>query len=234
MVKAQLLVAASENTDLMDLPAFQRALTYVTVEPLSSFGCVVARNRSDLAGRFLSGECDVGVCVDPDVAFTELLLSKVVNRARETRGIAGGTYSHKILGYNVVPKGGHSGEMEPQSVNLGPKSMDGPLEVDAVPSGLMAVHRDVFLAIPKNFPELITPLWTTPVYWFRERRISIPGGSYFLSCDYSFCSYARDSGCKVELVPSAVAGHKGKPWWEPFGSEPEEGFKKFVIGGEGV
>lgn len=231
------MIAAPVNVDPMELPAFRRALEYVTHGPLSSFGCVVAKNRSDLGGRFLSGSCDVGVYVDPDVDFTELLISQVVDRARKTRGIAGGTYSHPELGYNIVPTGGHTlkeGEMNIQFVHLGPKSPDPPLVVDAVPTGLMAVHRDVFLKIPERFPLLKTPKGTSPVYWFRERRISVPGGSFFNSSDYSFCSYARDSGCVVELVPSVVAGHRGEPWWSPIGFEPEKGFVKFEMIARGM
>lgn len=237
MIDAQILLSASESTDPMKLPAFKCALTYMTREPIASFGCSVARNRSDLAGQFMAGDCDVGVCLDPDVDFTERLVSLVVDRARETKGVAGGTYSHPELKYNVVPLGGHTlkaGSTPTQRVRLGPGSPDGPLSVDAVPTGLMAIHRDVFEAIYNFFPLLRTPGDTAPAYWFRERRLPIDGGSFFLSSDYSFCSYARDVGSKVELIPSAVAGHKGKPWWAPLGREPVGGYVEVDIGDAGV
>lgn len=232
------MIAAAVDADLESAPAFGRALGYLTREPIAEFGCCVARNRSAAASRAMQEtDADVLISVDPDVDYDETHLAALAARVRETNGIAGGLYSHAETMYNFAPSGAHTlldGESRTEFFQIGPRSPQGPTRVDAIGTGCLAAHRSVYERILTVHPELILAQHEDiAAHWYYERMIDAVGGMHCLSEDYSFCSYARDAGCAVEIMPGIVLGHRGEPWWQPLGCEPECGHKTLKITSQG-
>lgn len=202
-----------------------------------SFGCDVGRNRSALVCEAIRAtDADVLVSWDPDVEFEQHHLDAIVERARETRGICGGLYSHVATMYNFAPDGAHTlpaNESRSGIFRIGPAAPNKPMLVDAVGTGFLAAHRSVYERTLRVHPELRLVNQSSSAHWYYQRMVPAVGGMHCLSSDYSFCSYARDSGVPVEILPNVVLGHRNQPWWQPLGREPECGYATIKITSHG-
>lgn len=228
MIDAQICLSVGDNVDPSKIPSLRLAAPELAFAPAVAVGCDVAWNRSCAATDGLTARTsDVLVSIDPDVAWDTTQLSAIVDRARETRGIAAGLYSHEEMPFNFVPFGGHTGRApRAEGYLVGPGSPQGPTEVDAGATGFLAAHVDVYRAILEAHPELrLDPAEGVIGHWYQQRLVPGPQGSRRLSSDYSFCSYARDAGCAVEILPKIALGHRGKKWWEHLSpAAPSDGF----------
>ena len=196
---------------------------YLRHEPKVNTASEQSLARSCLAEYALGKSSDVVLGIDTNIKFGFEDCHRVITRARETRGIAAGFYPHPKMKYNVHLRGTHTTQerLIQQTFEIGPNSTMGPQLVDAIGTGFMAIHRDVFARIPIKFPYLRTPLGLSRAAWFHQHMIPIKNGSFWLSSDHSFCFYAREAGCVVEGVPSVAVGHR-EPWWRK-GEEPSSG-----------
>lgn len=190
---------------------------------------LVTRARNSIANAFLDSDCTHLLFLDVDLEFNPddilRMLSYSVHRNMELIGLP---YSKKAINWDVVADAVQNGvpanELEnvtaPVAANFNPLVADfdvnQPVEVLHVATGLMLIHRNVFLKLADAHPEWKYQLMKdeqrnlirTTAYAFFRNGIDEHTGTY-LSEDYAFCNDWRDLGGKAWLCPWAKTSHMG-------------------------
>lgn len=172
---------------------------------------LISRSRSRIVSNWYRfTEEDVFLMIDDDVVFEPRGAERVIQLAREKRGIAVAAYP--------VKDGGHLAcrRFPGQEILFGPDSP--PVEIIYPATGFMAVHRDVIKAMieaktPEGKPHFplcdangLSPMWP----FFDPFTLTYENGqSEYLSEDYAFGEVARQLGFKVWLDPSVTLFHMG-------------------------
>jgi GT2 family glycosyltransferase len=166
---------------------------------------LITRSRSRVVSDwYRETNEDVFLMVDDDVVWKPEDAVKVVELAREKRGIAIGAYAVKD-GRHLACR-----RFPDQVILFGEDSP--PVEIQWPATGFMAVHRDVLdamVAHPETFPLCdvgIAPTWM----FFDAFTIRHEDGHHEpLSEDYAFGYRARELGFGVWLDPSVILWHMG-------------------------
>ena len=182
---------------------------------------LITRSRSALMTKFLIDKTqhDVFVTIDDDIVFSPADLFKIIEGARRTRGIYGGTY----LTHGVTP------HLTCRPLIRSPELMfkaayePDPVEVEYISTGFVAIHRDVVEAVAAgeyedadgkhrlhacqrggNDDGVIIP-------FFSDMTIEeAPGVFHYLSEDWAFVERARQLGTKVYVDQSIILQHMGE------------------------
>jgi hypothetical protein len=166
---------------------------------------LISRVRSRAVSQWLqTTDEDVFLMIDDDIAFKREDAAKVVDLARQKRGIACGAYSVRDGGHlacrTLVPG---------ERIRFGDEAE--PMEIRWAATGFMAAHRDVIEAIAATMPicqnnggQDFWPLFM-PAVITGEDDVSI-----YLSEDYAFCQRAKDLGFEVWMDPSVGLIHYGQ------------------------
>ena len=162
---------------------------------------LIDRARSRAASYFLLNSKDDVLCfLDEDVIFKPSDLTKIIDAIACGADICGGPYIQKgTLGKTWV-------QFDGQEITFGKGSK--PVEVEAVATGFMAIHRRVFEQLAKDLP-LCHP-GTINFYPFFQPFPALKKGKWvYLGEDWAMCERARKVGFKVFLEPSIFLGHEG-------------------------
>jgi hypothetical protein len=167
----------------------------------------------------LKTDADVFMMLDPGTIAPPEDFQALVDRARETKGICGGLYSHETMMYNFHGEGAHTrpkGEYVPRVYRIGPQAPAIPIEVDAIGTGMLAFHRDVLEGVQACYPELRTCNQEFEHHTFYGAMLPTGGETFhYLDEDHAFCWRAKRLGFKVELMPNIVCADEWTPWWHP-------------------
>lgn len=163
---------------------------------------LVSRVRSIAVSQWLrETDSDVFLMIDDDIIFKPEDAQRVVDLAREKRGIACGAYP---------VRGGAHLACRPwdTTVVFGPDKP--PVEIEYAATGFLAAHRDVCEAIAATLP--LTHAWETWAFWplFWPSIKGADGAAEYLSEDWAFCQRARDLGFGVWLDPRVELTHMGQ------------------------
>jgi hypothetical protein len=137
-----------------------------------------------------------------DAAFAMDTIPRLLSWRKE---IVAGVYAGRALGLPMInqsdlnPKSGADKETA-ERIRKG--IAHGLVEQDWVPTGCMMIHRKVFEAIRKRFPNLAPRSKGSPWGWFNME--------HDMGEDVSFCLRARQSGYKCYLDQELVLAHIGK------------------------
>lgn len=181
---------------------------------------LIARSRSMQMTKWYDQmpDADVMVTIDDDIQFDPEDLWKIVEGARETRGIYGGAYVTRSQTPHL------SSRMLPNTPELIFQKTDirRPIEFQYVATGFMAIHRDVVEAMVHG--EFRDADGTHRLHrcdkgtsmhdflpFYDTFTVQEPDGSYhWLSEDWAFCERARQLGFKCWIDQSIVLGHVGQ------------------------
>ena len=159
---------------------------------------LIGRSRSLMCTEFLKTDADVMVIIDDDIVFEPDDFWKIVEGARETRGIYGGAYvtrsTEPHISSRALPDTG------PQRFAKTPERR--PIEYQYLATGFWAMHRDVLEAmIGAEFTdaygghkiELVEIGADRPFYPFFQPFTTREddGRLHYLSEDWAFCNRAR-------------------------------------------
>lgn len=233
----QILISAPNQYDIKRTPCITGIKRMkLKQQPLTVRGADVAKQRDMLAYGALTTDADVFLYIDLDIGFSPKDARRVTERARETQGIAGGAYAHPVMTFNFHGAGSHEASDEVhETITIGPSSPQGPVAVDALGTGFLAVHRSVFERIGEQFPELRLRNDNERSHaWFRKALFTSEAGSVELSEDHSFCWRARQAGVPVELLPSVALEHRNRPWYETLSDSPQDGKKTIAFYWQGL
>lgn len=163
---------------------------------------LIDRARSRVASYFLLDRTeDVLLFIDDDIVFEPADAIKLIDCVVNGADVAGANYLQKgTLEKTYVPFDG-------QSVTFSKDAK--PVEVEAVSSGFMAIHRRVFEKLSKTVP-LCHPGTLNFYPFFQPYPTEKNGRWIYLSEDWALCTKARDAGFKIFLDPSIYLGHKGE------------------------
>jgi hypothetical protein len=182
---------------------------------------LITRARNMLAHLFLASDCDRLLFVDADVAFDA---EDVVRMLASDKDVIGGLYAKKAIDWGRVHAAAlqgvpaqHLSEFASDYVVRGdvPRAHDGPVEVEAIGTGLLMIHRRVFEAMRPHAQT--KPLGSSllgqlgpadDVTFYFETGFSSTTKE-FLSEDYMFCQTWRELGGKVYAAPWVRTLHIG-------------------------
>ena len=163
---------------------------------------LIDRARSRAASYFLfERDEEVLLFLDDDVVFDSAAAIKLIDDIESGADIAGGMYVQK-------------GTLEKTCVFFDGQTVafkkDAPrVEVEAVATGFMAIHRRVFQKLTETVP-LCHP-GTLNFYPFFQPFPAMKQNRWvYLSEDWAFCDRAKAAGFKVFLNPSIFLEHKGE------------------------
>ena len=178
---------------------------------------LIGRSRSIMCTEFLKTDADVMVIIDDDVVFEPADFWKIVEGARETRGIYGGAYVTRSLEPHLSSRAYPGTTLD---FHRSPQRR--PIEIQYLATGFFAFHRDVMEAmIVGEFEDAWghhrTPLVSLgadrpfyPVFSpFVCREGGPPGQLHYLSEDWAFCNRARQLGFGVWCDQSIILVHMG-------------------------
>lgn len=183
---------------------------------LHSFNCHVDDARNHIVNEFLKTECPILVFVDDDVGWSGEDLVKLVRHCDATHPIVGGVYPLKSKDMR-----------EDYPVRLKQTKMQqadskGLLEVDGLPTGFMAIRREVIVAL--DAMDYKRRYWTKsqvrtdhPMTSIFERQF-VPSGTpgepdQRYGGDYNFCRKARKIGYRSYCDPEMYFTHEGPHLW---------------------
>ena len=182
---------------------------------------LISRSRSALMTKFLmeKPQHDVMVTIDDDIVFSPTDLFKIIEGARRTRGIYGGTY----LTHGTKPHLTCRPLIGSPELQFAQSYDPNPVEVEYISTGFMAVHRSVVEAMfageyedadgkhrlhpcqrGGNADEIIIPFFDTMTIE------EAPGVYHYLSEDWAFVERARQLGTKVYIDQSIILQHMGE------------------------
>lgn len=165
---------------------------------------LIDRARSRVASFFLLERSeDVLFFLDDDVIFREQDAVRLIDDCMKTESVVAGMYVQKgTLEKTCV-------FFDEQQVTFGEGQK--PVEVEAVSTGFMAIHRKV---LEKMAHEKIVPFChfsSLKFYpFFQPYPVQKNGEWIYLSEDWAFCDRARNLGFKIYLNPSLLLEHKGE------------------------
>lgn len=180
---------------------------------------LIARARSVQATRFLEDylDCDVMVMVDDDIVFTPDAFWRIVQGARDTKGIYAGAYvTHGDKPHLTCRE--WPGQ---PAVKIHDGGLPDPVWVEYTATGFMAVHRDVIsqLAIgeyedadcKKTLHRCVRGSGDKPMIPFFDCMTTeeAPGIFHWLSEDWAFCERANQQGFKCYIDQSIKLEHMG-------------------------
>jgi hypothetical protein len=166
---------------------------------------LISRSRSAVVSQWHAETVDdVFLMLDDDIDFKAADADRLVELAREKRGIACAAYP--------VGDGGHVAvrPFQGQTLCFGPTSE--PVEIEYGATGFLACHRDVIDALKPTLP-LCHPeqFWGFRPYFLPMvadmdigNGLNVPA---YLSEDWSFCLRARRAGFSVWLDPAITLNH---------------------------
>lgn len=177
---------------------------------------LIGRSRSIMCTEFLKTDADVMVIIDDDIVWEPPDFWKIVEGARETRGVYGGAYVTRSkechISSRAMPGTG------PQVFKQGPVRR--PIEYQYLATGFWAVHRDVMEAMIRGEFVDAFGIHTLPLVELGADRPFYPffspfigreddGRLHYLSEDWAFSNRARQLGFKVWVDLSIVLMHMG-------------------------
>ena len=182
---------------------------------LHSFNCHVDDARNHIVKEFLDTECPVLVFVDDDVGWSGEDLVKLVRHCDADHPIVGGVYPLKSKDMRE--------DYPVRLKNMPTQQADkkGLLEVDGLPTGFMAIRREVIVAL--DALDHKRRYWTKsqtrddrPLTSIFERQF-VPGRDGEINQryggDYNFCRKARKIGFKSFCDPEMYFTHEGSHIW---------------------
>jgi len=178
---------------------------------------LIGRSRSIMCTEFLKTECDVMVIIDDDIVFEWEDFWKIVEGARDTRGIYGGAYVTRSttphISSRAIPGSGE------QVFAAGPVRR--PHEYQYLATGFFAIHRDVLESMKgQEFTDAYGTHRMEEVALGADRPF-VPffspftcreedGRLHYLSEDWAFCNRARQAGARVWVDLSIILQHMGE------------------------
>lgn len=180
---------------------------------------LIGRSRSIMCTEFLKTDADVMVIIDDDIVWEPADFWKIVEGARETRGVYGGAYVTRSTEPHLSSRHYPGKELVfAQTPNRRP------IEFQYLATGFMAIHREVMEDMLRT--EFVDAYGThrieqcqlggdRPFYPFfspftcREDD----GRLHYLSEDWAFSHRARQAGHGVWVDQSIILIHMG---WYPF------------------
>lgn len=177
---------------------------------------LIGRSRSLMCTEFLKSDADVMVIIDDDIVWTGIEdMWKIVEGARDTRGIYGAAYVTRDLEPHLTSRAFPGVGMEFRAT---PHRR--PVEFQYLATGFFAIHRDVLEAMRgAHFEDAdgghIVGLCALgadrPFYPFFSpfQVIEDDGRRHYLSEDWAFCARARQLGFKVWADTSIILQHMG-------------------------
>lgn len=197
--------------------AMNPAREHVVWAPLWN-DALIGRSRSLMCTEFMENhpDCDVMVIIDDDVVFEPGDLWKIVEGARETRGIYGGVYVTRSTTPHIASRFyRNSGE-----IAIHQTEERRPHEIQYLATGFFAIHRDVLQgmvdtefadAYGTHRMERVTLGADRPFYPVFSPFVTREddGQLHYLSEDWAFCNRARQAGYGVWMDQSIVLVHMG-------------------------
>lgn len=191
---------------------------------------LITRARNTIANAFLDSDCTHLLFIDVDLEFDPkdivLMLSWSLKHNMELIGLP---YAKKGINWAGVAEAVKAGvpvanlpkvaAYVAANFDLSNPEFDvnKPVEVHHVATGLMLIHKNVFLKMAQAYPERKYQLMAdeikqnslrTTAYEFFRTMIDPQTGIY-LSEDYAFCADWKELGGKAWLCPWAVTAHMG-------------------------
>lgn len=178
---------------------------------------LIGRSRSIMCTEFLKTDADVMVIIDDDIVFEWPDFWKIVEGARETRGVYGGAYVTRSTEPHISSRSiPGTGEQEFRAT---PNRR--PVEYQYLATGFWAVHRDAMEAmIGASFEdaygghkiEQVQLGADRPFYPFFSPFVcrEDDGRLHYLSEDWAFSNRARQLGFKVWVDLSIILLHMGE------------------------
>lgn len=178
---------------------------------------LIGRSRSIMCTEFLKVEdADVMVIIDDDIVFEPADFWKIVEGARETRGVYGGAYVTRSTEPHITSRAipGTGEQVFAQTPNRRP------VEYQYLATGFWAVHRDVMEAMIAGTFEDAFGGHTLPLCELGADRPFYPffspfvtkeadGRTHYLSEDWAFSNRARQLGFKIWVDLSIILIHMG-------------------------
>lgn len=173
--------------------------------------------RNFVVQRFLSGtDADVLLFVDSDMEFTPGDVHGIVRKCSAAQPVIGGMYVNWFADFGVRPVALDWVEVDGQRrmdpIEL-PDPDGGPVPVDCVGTGFMAIHRSLL--------DRMTEVFGHPMPWFAE---VVMHGSQ-MGEDVTFCQRAIHLGHPVVVDPSITVGHHKTQLFHPstyLAAQPKE------------
>lgn len=179
---------------------------------------LIGRSRSIMCTEFLKTEADVMVIIDDDIVFEPADFWKIVEGARETRGIYGGAYVTRSTEAHLTSRAWPN---TPLAFYATPNRR--PIEFQYLATGFFAIHRDVIESmIGATFKDadgghridLCELGADRPFYPFFSpfqivEDINGAGKRHYLSEDWAFCARWAQLGGKIWVDQSIILQHMG-------------------------
>lgn len=176
---------------------------------------LIGRSRSLMCTHFLESDADVMVIVDDDIVFQPEDFWKIVEGARECRGIYGGAYVTRSTSPHISSRFWPNTE-----VKWAPGPLRRPIDLQYLATGFFAIHRDLLESmIDHEFTDADgthtmtecelgadRPFWP---FFSTFPAIEADGRRHFLSEDWAFCNRAQQLGAKVQCDQSIILEHLG-------------------------
>lgn len=167
---------------------------YITVQGVTG----VDSARNIITDLFLAGDCEFILMIDDDMAWAADLPARMM---KERLGILGVPYLRK-------------NKANPRwTVNHHPVNVDVMqgreylMRVDSIATGMMMIHRDVFVALRASTQCAIVSESKPPIpLYFRH---TVDNGGKLKSEDYSFCEAASKAGIDVWAWVDEPIAHIG-------------------------
>lgn len=170
---------------------------------------LIDRARAMEASRFLlKSDAEVFLSLDDDISYDPMDMVKLVRHVKEgDLDIVGAPYVLKTEG------GGHlTSKLLPEHKTITLGKGGGIVQVRAVATGCMAVHRRVFERLAKDLPFCSTkemdgfwPFFQPFPHYVEENK-----KWFYASEDWAFCIKAEQAGFKIWLDTSIKLQHAGR------------------------
>lgn len=166
---------------------------------LLSGNCHVDDARNSVVRHFLDTDASFLVFIDADVVWEPSHMEALLNYAKED-GIVGGVYPYRRAPEDWPP------EM-PVRMKAGATPVNGLLEVEGLPTGFMAIGRNLVEVMAEDAETFATKTQENVPRLFYRRLFR--GGQ--MGGDIGFCFDAREKyGAKCYALPDLRLGHVGK------------------------
>lgn len=178
---------------------------------------LIGRSRSIMCTEFLKTDADVMVIIDDDIVFEPGDFWKIVEGARETRGIYGGAYVTRSTEPHITSRVLADGKE--QLFAQTPERR--PVEYQYLATGFWAVHRDVMEAMVgaefvdaygTHRMDLVELGADRPFYPMFQPFVcrEEDGRLHYLSEDWAYCNRARQLGFRAWVDLSIILIHMGE------------------------
>lgn len=190
---------------------------------------LITRGRNNLVKKFLEYDYDLFLFIDADIGFRWQDVAKMIDTiiSSKDKKIVCGVYPKKQIDWDKLHKGYKENRINSSKEALDYSSSfvvnfegeDGeysffdttkPVKVLESGTGFMMIHKEVFDAFKKAYPEQmsIDPDTRTELFYYFDCKID-EKTKYYLSEDYMFCRYASKIGYDTWILPWITLGHSG-------------------------